>query len=178
MKTTFTARHVRLHPRLRQIVEAKLAKLGRTLPGDAEAHVVVTAGKKDLEVEVSVAGRHGTLTAAARAGDQATAAQDVMDRIAAQAVKSKTKATGVKKRAASPVRNPKTWPAEPPAEPARHTGPRRETQSPRAMFEEDALTAFAASRREVLVFRDPASHHALRFLYRRKDGTLGLVVPE
>jgi putative sigma-54 modulation protein len=170
MKTTFTARHVRLHPRLRQIVETKFAKLGRTLPGDAEAHVVVTAGKKDLEVEVSVAGRHGTLTAAARAGDQASAAQEVMDRIAAQVVKSRTKATGVKKR--------KTWPAEPPAEPVRHAGPRRETQSPRAMFEEDALTAFAASPREVLVFRDPASHNALRFLYRRKDGTLGLVVPE
>jgi len=178
MKTTFTARHVRLHPRMRQIVETKLAKLARTLPHDAEAHVVVTAGKKDLEVEVSVAGRHGTLTAAARAGDQATAAQEVMDRIAAQAVKSKTKVTGVKKRAASPVRNPKTWPAEAPAEPARHAGPRRETQSPRAMFEEDALTAFAASRREVFVFRDPASHNALRFLYRHKDGSLGLVVPE
>lgn len=178
MKTTFTARNVRLHPRLRAIVDAKLTKLARSLPRDAEAHVVVTAGKKDLEVEVSVAGRHGTLTAAARAGDQATAAQDVMDRIATQAVKSKTKATAVKKRAASPVRNPETWPMEIPAEPARHSGPRRETQAPRAMFEEDALTAFAASRREVFVFRDPASHHALRFLYRRKDGTLGLVVPE
>ena len=178
MKTTFTARHVRLHPRLRQIVETKLAKLARSLPGDAEAHVVVTAGKKDLEVEVSVAGRHGTLTAAARAGDQTTAAQDVMDRIAAQAVKSKTKVNGVKKRAAAGVRNPDSWPAALPAEAARHAGPRRETQAPRSMFEEDALTAFAASRREVFVFRDPASHHALRFLYRRKDGTLGLVVPE
>ena len=178
MKVTFTARHVRLHPRLRSIVETKLAKLGRTLPGDAEAHVVVTAGKKDLEVEVSVAGRHGTLTAVARAGYQTSAAQEVMDRISAQAVKSKTKSTGVKKRAASPVRNPKTWPADSAAEPARNAGPRRETQSPRAMFEEDALTAFAASRREVFVFRDPASHHALRFLYRRQDGSLGLVVPE
>jgi ribosomal subunit interface protein len=177
MKTTFTARHVRLDPRLRQIVETKLTKLGRSLPGDAEAHVVVTAGKKDLEVEVSVAGGHGTLTAAARAGDQASAAQNVMDRIAAQAIKSKTKATGVKKRAASPVRNPESWPLETPAAP-RSAGPRRETQAPRAMFEEDALAAFAASRREVFVFRDPASHHALRFLYRRKDGTLGLVVPE
>jgi ribosomal subunit interface protein len=178
MKTTFTARHVRLHPRLKEIVETKLAKLARSLPGDAEAHVVVTAGKKDLEVEVSVAGRHGTLTAAARAVDQTTAAQEVMDRIAAQAVRSRAKASGVKKRTASPVRNPATWPVAPPAERPRHAGPRRETQAPRAMFEEDALTAFAASQREVLVFRDPASHHALRFLYRRKDGTLGLVVPE
>ncbi|MDL2716758.1 MAG: HPF/RaiA family ribosome-associated protein [Acidobacteriota bacterium] len=178
MKTTFTARHVRLHPRLREIVETKLAKLARTLPHDAEAHVVVTAGKKDLEVEVSVSGRHGTLTAAARAGDQTSAAQEVMDRIAAQAVKSKTKATGVKKRAASPVRNPGSWPTEPATEVARRAGPRRESQAPRAMFEEDALTAFASSRREILVFRDPASHHALRFLYRRKDGTIGLVAPE
>lgn len=179
MKTTFTARHVRLHPRMREIVETKLAKLARTLPHGAEAHIVVTAGKKDLEVEVSVSGRHGTLTAAARAGDQASAAQEVMDRIAAQAVKSRTKATGVKKRAASPVRNPKSWPAESAAaEAARHAGPRRESQAPRAMFEEDALTAFASSRREIFVFRDPASHQALRFLYRRKDGTIGLVTPE
>ncbi len=178
MKTTFTARHVRLHPRLRQIVEAKLQKLSRGLPVDAEAHVVVTAGKKDLEVEVSVAGRHGTLTAAARGADQASAAQDVMDRIAVQAVKARTKANGVKKRAASPMRNPATWPEEAPAEVPRQPGPRRETQSPRSMFEEDALVAFSASRREIFVFRDPASHHALRVLYRRKDGMLGLVVPE
>lgn len=178
MKTTFTARNVRLHPRLREIVDVKLTKLARSLPRDAEAHVVVTAGKKDLEIEVSVAGRHGTLTAAARAGDQVSGAQDVMSRIAAQAVKSRTKATGVKKRAGSPVRNPESWPVDARPEPARGAGPRRETQAPRAMFEEDALTAFAASRREVFVFRDPASHHALRFLYRRKDGTLGLVVPE
>ncbi|MEO8585642.1 MAG: HPF/RaiA family ribosome-associated protein [Acidobacteriota bacterium] len=178
MKTTFTARHVRLHPRMREIVETKLAKLARALPHGAEARVVVTGGKKDLEVEVSVPGSHGTLTAAARAEDQASAAQEVMDRIAAQAVKSRTKATGVKKRAASPVRSPKSWPAESAVEAARHAGPRRESQAPRAMFEEDALTAFASSRREIFVFRDPASDHALRFLYRRKDGTIGLVAPE
>ncbi|HEX5855366.1 MAG TPA: ribosome-associated translation inhibitor RaiA [Thermoanaerobaculia bacterium] len=178
MKTSFTARHIRLHPRLREIVQTKLAKLERVLPGRAEARVVVTAGRQDVEVEVTVAGRHGTLTATARAADQQSAAQDVMDRVAAQAVKTKTKVKGVKKRAASAVRSPAAWPAEQPADRPRPSGPRRETFSPRAMFEEDALTAFAASRREVLVFRDPASHHALRFLYRRRDGTLGLVVPE
>jgi ribosomal subunit interface protein len=178
MKTTFTARHIRLHPRLREIVQAKLAKLERVLPGRAEARVVVTAGRKDVEVEVTVAGRRGTLTATARAADQPSAAQDVMDRVAAQAVKTKTKVKGVKKRATSAVRSPAAWPAEQPAERPRRAEPWRETLSPRAMFEEDALTAFAASRREVLVFRDPASDLALRFLYRRRDGTLGLVVPE
>jgi ribosomal subunit interface protein len=178
MKTVFTARHIRLHPRVREIVQAKLAKLERTMPGRAEAHVVVTAGRKDVEVEVSVTGGHGTLTASARAADQPSAAQDVMDRIAAQAVKTKAKVKEVKKRVSSKVRRPAVWTANQPAEPAPPAGHRRETFSPRAMFEEDALTAFAASRREILVFRDPASDHALRFLYRHRDGTLGLVVPE
>jgi ribosomal subunit interface protein len=178
MKTTFTARHVRLHPRLKEIVQAKLEKLERVFPGRAEAHVVVTAGRQDVEVEVKVAGRHGTLTATARGGDQPSAAQDVMDRVAAQAVKTKTKVKGVKKRAPSALKSPAAWPREHSPEAVSPAEPRRETFSPRAMFEEDALTAFAASRREVLVFRDPAFDHALRFLYRRRDGTFGLVVPE
>ena len=84
MKTTFTARHIRLHPRLREIVQTKLAKLERVLPGRAEARIVVTGGRKDVGVEVTVAGRRGTLTATARAADQPSAAQDVMDRVAAQ----------------------------------------------------------------------------------------------
>jgi ribosomal subunit interface protein len=178
MKTVFTARHIRLHPRLREIVQTKLAKLERVLSGRAEARVVVTGGRKDVEVEVTVAGRRGTLTATARAADQPSAAQDVMDRVAAQVVKTNTKVKGVKKRTPSAVRSPAGWPVEQPAEPGMAVEARRETFSPRAMFEEDALTAFAASRREVLVFRDPAFDNALRFLYRRRDGTLGLVVPE
>ena len=178
MKTTFTARHIRLHPRLREIVQTKLAKLERVLPGRAEARVVVTGGRKDVEVEVTVAGRRGMLTATARAADQPSAAQDVMDRVAAQVVKTNTKVRGVKKRTPSAVRSPAVWPVEHPAEPGMAAEPRRETFSPRAMFEEDALAAFAASRREVLVFRDPTFDNALRFLYRHRDGTLGLVVPE
>ena len=178
MKTTFTARHIRLHPRLREIVQTKLAKLERVLRGRAEARVVVTGGRKDVGVEVTVVGRGGTLTATARAGDQPSAAQDVMDRVASQVVKTSTKVKGVRKRSPSAVRTPAVWPAEHAAEPMTAVEPRRETFSPRAMFEEDALTAFAASRREVLVFRDPAFDNALRFLYRRRDGTLGLVVPE
>jgi len=178
MKTTFTARHIRLHPRLREIVQTKLAKLERVLPGRAVARVVVTGGRTDVGVEVTVAGRRGTLTATARAADQPSAAQDVMDRVAAQVVKTNTKVKGVKKRLRPTVKSPAVWSVEHLAEPGTAGEPRRETFSPRAMFEEDALTAFAASRREVLVFRDPAFDNALRFLYRRRDGTLGLVVPE
>jgi putative sigma-54 modulation protein len=177
MNIEFTARHVRLHPRLREIVETKFAKMERVLPRGAEARVVVTAGRKDLEVEVTVSGRH-PITATARGTDQTGAAQEVMDRIAAQAAKSKTRVKGAKKGAASGARNVSGWNALEPEEAAPSPGTRRESVSPRAMFEEDALSAFAASRREVLVFRDPAFDNGLRFLYRRRDGSFGLVVPE
>lgn len=177
MNVEFTARHVRLHPRLREIVEAKLAKLERALPRGAEARVVVTAGKKDLEVEVTISGRR-PMTATARGTDQAGAAQEVMDRIAAQAAKSKTRVTSVKKGGAPTVRSASRWTAGAPSEPYSSPATRRESVSPRAMFEEDALSAFAASRRDVLLFRDPAFDNGLRVLYRRRDGSFGLVVPE
>lgn len=175
MKTDYTARHIRLHPTVRQVVETKLARLERVLPPRAAARVVVSAGKKDVEVEVTVEGRSRTITAAARGADQRTATQAAMERLAGQVRKTKAIAKESKKHRASGVRGSEGWKAP---EPVPEAGHRRETVSPRAMFEEDALMHFAASRREFMVFRDHASPHQVRFLYRRKDGGFHLVVPE
>jgi ribosomal subunit interface protein len=179
MKTSYTARHIRIHSGVREVVETKLDRLARVLPPRAEARVVVTAGKKDVEVEVTVAGRTRTITAAARGADQRTAAQSAMERLAGQVRKTKAIVKESKKHRPSGVRGAGTWapPApEPAAAPA--PGPKRESVSPRAMFEEDALTHFAASRREYMVFRDAGSGHQIRFLYRRRDGGFHLVVPD
>ncbi len=178
MRTDYTARHIRIHAVVRDVVETKLARLERVLPPRAEARVVVSAGKKDVEVEVTVAGRTRTLTAVGRGGDQRTAAQAAMEKLAGQVRKSKAIVKESKKHRPSGVRGAATatWTAPEPE--AASPGPRRETVSPRAMFEEDALTHFAASRREYMVFRDPASPHQVRFLYRRRDGGFHLVVPE
>ena len=176
MKTDYTARHIRLHSVVREVVETKLARLARVLPPRADARVVVSAGKKDVVVEVAVVGRNRTITAAGRGADQRTAAQAAMEKLAGQVRKSKAIVKESKKHRPSGVRGAEGW-SEPEPAPA-PPGPRRETVSPRAMFEEDALTHFAASRREFMVFRDPASPHQVRFLYRRRDGGFHLVVPE
>lgn len=175
MKTVYTARHIRIHPAVREVVETKLARLERVLPARASARVVVNAGKKDVEVEVTVVGRSRTITAAARGADQRTAAQAALERLAGQVRKSKAIVKESKKHRASGVRGAEGWTVP---EPKAEAGHRRETVSPRAMFEEDALTHFAASRREFMVFRDPASPNQVRFLYRRRDGGFHLVVPE
>lgn len=177
MKAVYIARRVRIHPLLRDVVDTKLAKLERFFPRTAKAHVTVRREKNVVAVEVAVAGRQGTLKATATGPDQRTAAQEVMDRIAAQVKKSKAIVKEEKKRSGPSVRKPEAWPEGRPAErPA--TGPRREPSAARTMFEEDALTAFHASDREVLVFRDLGADAALRVLYRRRDGRVGLVVPE
>lgn len=179
MKTDYTARHIRIHSGLREVVETKLDRLERVLPPRAVARVVVTAGKKEVEVEVSVVGKTRTITAAARGVDQRTAAQDAMERLAGQVRKTKAIVKEAKKHRSSGVRGASTWAeAAPEPVPASVQGPKREAVSPRAMFEEDALTHFAASKREFMVFRDAGSGHQIRFLYRRRDGGFHLVVPE
>jgi ribosomal subunit interface protein len=176
MNTVYVARRIRIHPSLQVVVDAKLAKLERFLPRAVQAHIAVRREKNDVAVEVTVAGRNRTWKAVAAGPDQRTAAQEVMDRIAGQVKKTKALVKEEKKRAGSSVRQAEAWPAEPLERPSRE--PRRESGATRAMFEEDALTAFHASDRDVLVFRDLASNEALRVLYRRRDGRVGLVVPE
>jgi putative sigma-54 modulation protein len=177
MKAVYIARGIRIHPFLREVVDTKLGKLERFFPRTAQAHVAVRREKNVVAVEVSVAGRHGAWKATATGPDQRTAAQAVMSRIAAQVKKSKALFREEKKRSAPSVRRPEAWPEVRPAErPA--AGPRREPAPARTMFEEDALVAFHASDRDVLVFRDLGADAALRVLYRRRDGRVGLVVPE
>lgn len=178
MKTVYIARRIRIHPALEDVVAGKLGKLERFFPRAAQAHVAVRREKNDVAVEVAVAGPSRTWKASAIAPDQRTAAQEVMDRIAAQVKRTKALVKEEKKRSRPTVRRPEAWPEAEAGRSERPAGTRRETASPRSMFEEDALTAFHASDREVLVFRDLAADSALRVLYRRHDGRVGIVVPE
>ena len=179
MKIDYTARRIRLHAAVREVVEKKMAKLEKVLPAGADARIVVYSEKKGTTVEVTVTARNRTWTAEATAADQQAAAQAAMERIAAQAKKTKAKVKETKKHTVSAVRRPDAWNETAPAElPERRIpGPRREALVARPMFEEDALTAFAGSDREILVYRDPTDADAVRVLYRRRDGGMGLLIP-
>jgi putative sigma-54 modulation protein len=182
MNIDFTARRVNLNPKVREIVEKKLAKLSKVLPSDAQAHVIVRAEKLGVSVEITIVGRQGTWTATEVGDDQEKASYAVLERISAQAKKAKGKSREEKKHRASAVQastlsevivekiEKKKKSAEP------RVGARHEKVAVRPMFEEDALNVFTGGNREILVFRDPAND-ALRVLYRRRDGSLGLVIP-
>jgi putative sigma-54 modulation protein len=176
MKIDFVARRVRLSERVTSLAETKLGKLEKVLPSDAQARVVIRREKLGVAVEITISARQRTLTATEVAQDQETAARAAIAHIEAQARRTKGRVREEKKHRPSLGRTPAweapadTAPVEPPV------GPRREPVTVRAMFEEDALTSFSASTREVMLFRDPTDD-AVRVLYRRRDGSLGLLIP-
>jgi ribosomal subunit interface protein len=178
VNTVYIARRIRIHPSLEEVVAGKLVKLERFLPRAAQVHVTVRRERNVVAVDVAVSGANRTWKAHATGPDQRTAAQELMDRFAAQVKKTKALVKEEKKRARPTVRKPDAWPEAETGRTERPTGPRRENASPRSMFEEDALAAFHASDREMLVYRDLGSDEALRILYRRRDGRVGIVTPE
>lgn len=188
MNIEFTARRVKLAEGVREIVEKKLAKLEKVVPRDAQAHVIVRAEKKSVSVEVTVTSGQRVWTATETGDDQLTVTHLVMDHIALQAKKAKSRVREEKKHRASPVKT--DWEPQPEkqarrapknsGQAAREMGglrpPRRENITAVPMFEEDALDKFSAGTRDVLVYRDPADE-TFRVLYRRRDGSLGVLIP-
>ncbi len=181
MNIAFTARRVKLDPRVRELVEGKLTKLSRVLPSDAQAHVIVQTEKKGVSVEVTVVGRQRTWTATEAGVDQEIAVHAVLERIEAQARKARSKVTEDKKhrgpraRAAWLEGDGRLAPEAAPASSAR-AARRSERVKALPMFEEDALSEFAGSEKDVLIYRD-AGDETLRVLYRRRNGNVGLLIP-
>lgn len=180
MNVDFTARRVKIDPVVRELVEKKLAKLEKVLPPDAQAHVIIWSEKKNVSIEITIVGRQRTWTATETGLDQETVAHAVLERIVSQAKKSKAKVKEDKKaRGVATVRAPEGWEAEEKKEEA-PAGPAttvvHEKISLRPMFEEDALHLFLAEDRQILVFREPTDD-SLRVMYRRRDGSVGLLIP-
>ncbi len=176
MNVDFTARRMTIDLKVQKLIEKKLEKLAKVLPADAQAHVIARAEKKAVAIEITIVGRQRTWTATESADDQDTAARAALERIEAQAKKATAKVKEEKKRHPSPVRAHALAEAEP-KRPAPRREPHRESATARPMFEEDALNTFSGSGKDVMVYRDAADKSAFRVLYRRRDGTLGLLIP-
>ena len=178
MNIEFTSRRARLHSGVKELIEKKLEKLVKVLPPDVQAHVILRGENKGVSLEVTVVGRQRTWTATEVGTDQEAMAYDVLERIEAQVRKTKAKVKDEKKHRPSAIKGPKGAEEEPPEEPKsrRPAALKAETVVARPTFEEDALHKFVKWNRDVMVFRDP-SDESFRVLYRRRDGSIGLLAP-
>jgi putative sigma-54 modulation protein len=139
---------------------------------------VVSADKHRQVAEVSLRSPGLNLTAAERGADVGRSLATVIDKLARQAQrhrgrvherKRRPRAGGI--RLAAPEASPKPAPDGRP----RVVRTRRFLAKP--MTVDDAAIHVAASDEGLLVFRDAATAR-LSVLYRRKDGTLGLIEAE
>jgi putative sigma-54 modulation protein len=185
MAVEYTGRNVEVTPSLRQLAEERTQRLERHLGGPADVRVVLSHEKHRFGAEVIAKHRRRRWTAQEKTGDPRTAVAAAFAKIDAQAMRDSEKRRDKKHRGAarSVPRAPRVGPALAAAPPAAKRGNgagrvvRARPPAAKPMGVDEAALAIESTGEEVLVFRD-ATNNRVSVLYRRRDGNLGLIVPE
>jgi ribosome hibernation promoting factor len=177
MRIDYTGRNAPVSGKVRELAERKLKKLEKVLHGITDVHVVLATDKHRQQVEVSVRSPRLTLTATQVGADAGRSLATVMDRLTRQAQRHVGRVRGTKRRR----RETPLWNGVVEAPGAPSEGARRVVRTRRffakPMTVDDAALQVTSSEDGLLVFRDAATSR-LSVLYRRKDGTLGLIEPD
>ena len=189
MKTSLKARNLELTDRLRNEIERKLTRLDRKLHPLSEANVELIAHASHAAesahvVEVTLVS-NGHVMRSTSAGATPIAAFDVsLDKLERQIVRTKEKPRSVRGRQGDVVESALQREALGTIDPARsRTGDdgqpavvkmKRFDMIP--MFEEDAITQMEELGHAFFVFLN-AETDAVAVLYRRRDGSYGVIEP-
>jgi ribosome hibernation promoting factor len=175
MRLELTGRHVEITAPLRQLIDRRLAKLGRVLNDSAiSAQVILTREKyRHLsELVIHARGDH-ILRGTGEGNNWPLSLRQASGKIEQQAHKLKGKWSERKRRGAAARAVGAS--AEEPAPPPRIVRERRYAVKP--MSVEDAALRVDGGPDSFVVFRN-AETDAVGILYRRKDGNLGLIEPD
>jgi putative sigma-54 modulation protein len=178
MRLEITGRHVEVTAPLRQLIDRRLARLGRVLNDAAvSAQVILTREKyRHLsEIVIHARGDH-TLRGTGEGNAWPLSLRQAAERIEQQAHTLKGK-WAERKRKGAGARVARAGPAAP-ADPA---GARRIVRATRyavkPMSVEDAALRVEGGAETFIVFRNSETD-AVSIVYRRKDGHFGLIEPE
>ena len=180
MRLDITGRHASVTPALRELITQRLAPLERRLNDAAiSAMVIVTKEKYRHKVEIAIhtRGDH-MLSGTAEATTWPLAIRQAVLKIEQQAQKLKGRWDARKRQAAKVVRNRKVTP-QPGETAVPPEGPRvirASRYAVKPMSVEDAALRIEDADENFLVFRN-ADDDSVAILYRRKDGSLGLIQP-
>jgi ribosome hibernation promoting factor len=188
MTIEYTGRNVDITPRIRRLVEEKIARLtrhaGNRDPGDVR--VVLTQDKNRYQAEVVVSGKKHTWKAVEEMPDLTLALQTSLEKIDAQARKDRAKLKDRRRRPETVRGRSDEWEVEvlAPASLARSSGAGgsreivKTSRIPiRPMTVEEAALQLEKARNEFIVFRDAESDR-VTVLYKRRDENYGLISPE
>lgn len=177
MRVDVTGRHVEITPPLRTLIDKRLAKLERLLNDNVvSAQVILTREKYRHRTEMVIHARGDHMMRGLGEGNAwpislRQAAQKVEQQ--AQTLKSKW---AERKRSSTRRRTPRAPGAEAAAAPAPRVV-RARSYAVKPMSIEDAALRVEGGEDAFLVFRN-AETDAVSILFRRKDGSLGLIEPD
>jgi putative sigma-54 modulation protein len=189
VKTSLTARNLELNDRIRTEIERKLTRLDRKLHPLSEAHVELIAHASHAAESANVAEitlvSNGHVMRSTAAGASPIAAFDVvLDKLERQIVRTKEKPRSVRERHGDEVESVLHREAlgtiDQPTAPTEADGQPSVVKIKRfdmlPMFEEDAITQMEELGHAFFVFLN-AETDAVAVLYRRRDGSYGLIEP-
>jgi putative sigma-54 modulation protein len=180
MSVELTGRNVTVTPALRTLAEKSIRRLERHLAGPAAVRVVVWREKHLFNAEVIATHRRRRWTAQEERGDLEAAVAFAIEKIDAQARKDTGKRRDRSHRGARATEAAGNGDGNKRGSRARPSDSRIVRSGRLAikpMSVEEAALSMDGSDREFLVFRD-ASSERVSVLYKRRDGDLGLIVPE
>jgi len=185
-----TGRNVEISPKLRALAEERTERLERHLGGPASVRVILSHEKHRFRGEVIATHRRRRWTANEETSDARSALVQAFAKIDSQAGKDSEKRHDLKRkhRGAASGRPARTAGGNgggeeiPPArerqsERGRIVRTGRRASAAKPMTIEEAAMRIDGSADDFVVFRDSSSEK-VSVLYKRRDGDLGLIVPE
>jgi putative sigma-54 modulation protein len=179
MNVEITGRHVVITPAIRTYVLKRLRKFARILGEDISFHVIIDVEKERQTAEILLKSKLLSLTGTGVTDDMYSSIMRAIDKLERQALKHKSKLIeGKRQRAKAKSVANKLGVAEASARALsqRRNGIQEEEAQRKPMAVEEALLELNHSDYPFVVFRN-ADSGDVNILYRRKDGTLGLIHP-
>jgi putative sigma-54 modulation protein len=178
MKVEITGRHVFITPAIRSYVLKRLRKFDRFFGDDASFHVIIDVEKERHTAEILLKSKLLDLTGKGETDDMYTSIVRAIGKLERQAIKSKCRLIETKRQKA------KARSVEEKSGVSRERASMRVNRRTAAILEEDvppkrmaveeAVAELGQSESPFVVFRNVESG-SMNVLYRRKDGSLGLI---
>jgi putative sigma-54 modulation protein len=177
MNVEITGRHVLITPAIRTYVLTRLRKFTKILGDDISFHVIIDVEKERQTAEILLKSKLLDLTGKGESDDMYNSIMRAIEKLERQALKHKSKMIeGKRQRAKAKSVATKLGIGEPTARAlAKSTNAIQEEEAQRKPMEvEEAVIELNHSEYPFVVFRNAVSG-AVNVLYRRKDGTIGLI---
>ncbi len=177
MNVEITGRHVVITPAIRTYILKRLRKFAKIFGDDINFHVIIDVQKERQTVEILLKSKLLNLTGKGETDDMYNSVVRAIEKLERQALKHKSKVIEVKRQRAKAKSVAERLGTQSSSDRGADRGNdsiQEEEAQRKPMAVEEALIELNHSDYPFLVFRNSDSG-AVNVLYRRKDGTLGLI---